>query len=236
LITAFLSLLLLLELFLQDFLSHHLLLLSGIVVLQEVEEVKAGLAWLTKSTSARGTGWDTALAATLGGRCRGCLLGFGLCVCLLLCSSGSCGGLGFVRTDGSCVLLIVLHLLSEDRQLHKVIHLCLGTLDIGIVNVRHLRECLVCLFLVVKGLSIVTELIVSVCDRLIAGDHLQVSLSEDLQVSVQGLEEAVDGCLEVLKVLVHETEVEVERCDIRVVFSCGDLENGESSVHVLESS
>jgi hypothetical protein len=52
LITAFLSLLLLLELFLQDFLSHHLLLLSGIVVLQEVEEVKAGLAWLTKSTSA----------------------------------------------------------------------------------------------------------------------------------------------------------------------------------------
>ena len=93
-----------------------------------------------------------------------------------------------------------------------------------------------CLFLVVKGLSIVTELIVSVCDGLIAGYHLQVSLSEDLQISVQGLEEAINGCLEVLEVLVHETEVEVERCDIRVVFSRGDLENGESSVHVLESS
>lgn len=92
------------------------------------------------------------------------------------------------------------------------------------------------LLLVVKGLSIVTELIVCVCDGLVAGNHLQVSLSEDLQVSVQGLEEAVDGCLEVLEILVHETEVEVEGCNVWVVFSSGDLENGESSVHVLESS
>ena len=82
------------------------------------------------------------------------------------------------------------------------------------------------LFLEVKSLSVVTELVVCVSDSLIAGDHLEVLFSEDLQVTVQGLKETVNRCLEMLEVLVHKSEVQVQSSDVRVVFSSRHLENG----------
>lgn len=209
-IPALLSLLLLLQLLLKYLLCHHLLLLSRIVVLEQIEKVEAGLAWLAKTASSGSSIGrcyilcSSCLACTLGCGSGGCLLCLGLCVRLLLCGS-SCGGLRLVRANGSCVLLIVLDLLREDRELHEVVHLCLGTLNIGLINVWHPRESLVRLLLVIEGLSIVTELVVSMSDGLVAGDDLQVALSEDLQVPIEGLKEAVNGRLEVLEILVHQS-------------------------------
>lgn len=117
--TALLSLLLLLQLLLKYLLCHHLLLLSRVVVLKQVEEVEAGLAWLAK-TACSGSRISRCcilcspyLPSSLSCGSRGCLFRFGLCVRLLLGGS-SCGGLGLVRADGSCVLLIILDLLSEN--------------------------------------------------------------------------------------------------------------------------
>ena len=117
-----------------------------------------------------------------------------------------------------------------------MVHLCLGTLNIGLVNVWHLRESLVRLLLVIEGLPVITELVVSMRDGLVAGDDLQVALPEDLQVPIERLEEAVDGRLEMLEILVHQAQVQVEGRDVRVVLSRGHLQNRERSVHVLEGS
>ena len=75
------------------------------------------------------------------------------------------------------------------------------------------------LLLVIEGLPVVTELVVSMSDGLVAGDNLQVALTKDLQVPVEGLKEAVNCRLEVLEILVHQAEVQVEGCDVRMVLS-----------------
>lgn len=45
-------------------------------------------------------------------------------------------------------------------------------------------------------------------------------LTEQTDVSIETLQEAVDGGLEVLEVLVHQSKVEVQSSDIWVVLSC----------------
>lgn len=88
-----------------------------------------------------------------------------------------------------------------------MIHLGLGAADVSIINIWNFGKSLVSLFLKVKCLSIISKLVVRVCDGLIAGDDLDVLFSEDLQISVKRLQEAVYSSLEVLKVLIHESEV-----------------------------
>lgn len=61
-------------------------------------------------------------------------------------------------------------------------------------------------------------------------------LAEQCEVAVQALKEAVDGGLEMLEVLVHEPQVEVESSDVGVVLAGGHLEDGEGSVHVLKGA
>lgn len=57
-------------------------------------------------------------------------------------------------------------------------------------------------------------------DRLVARYDLQVIFAEKGDVTVEALQEAVDGRLEMLEVLVHKAEVQVERSNVRVVLSC----------------
>ncbi len=47
-------------------------------------------------------------------------------------------------------------------------------------------------------------------DSLVAASHLDVVLSEQVDVSIQALHEAVDRCLVLLKILVHQTKVQVD--------------------------
>ena len=92
------------------------------------------------------------------------------------------------------------------------------------------------LLLEVKSLSIVSELVMSMSDCLIARHNLKVVLTEQGNVTVQALKEAINGSLEVLKVLVHKAKVKIECCNVWVVLTCGNLKDVKGTVHMFESS
>lgn len=113
------------------------------VVLKDIEEVEAGLAWLATGKSTSGS-LRASAAAFAGGSGVSGLLCLGLSG--LLC--GLSGAL--VGANGSLLLLVLLCLLGEDGQLHEVIKLSLGALDVGIVDLltrTHLLDDLVSLLL-----------------------------------------------------------------------------------------
>ena len=71
--------------------------------------------------------------------------------------------------------------------------------------------------------------------RLIAASHLDMKFSKQLDISVQTIQETVNCCLIILKVLVHETKIEVDGRNVWVVLSAENLKDVESSVHVAKS-
>ena len=73
-------------------------------------------------------------------------------------------------------------------------------------------------------------------DCLVAGDNLEVLLSEQGNVTVQALQKAVDCCLEVLKVLVHKAKVKIEGSNVGVVLTSRYLKDVKGTVHMLEGS
>ena len=75
-----------------------------------------------------------------------------------------------------------------------------------------------------------------VSDSLVARDDLEVVLAKESDVAVETLQEAVNGRLEVLEVLVHEAKVEIECCNVRVILTGGHLEDGEGTVHMFEGT
>ena len=62
---------------------------------------------------------------------------------------------------------------------------------------------------------------------LVAGSNLDVIFSIQPEVSAQTIRVTVNGSCIVLHVLVHQTKVEVDAADIRVVVSTHDFENAE---------
>lgn len=71
----------------------------------------------------------------------------------------------------------------------------------------------------VKCLSVVTELEVSVGDGLVAAGHLNVILSKEVDVSIETLHEAIDCCLELFEVLIHQAKVQVDGGNVWVVLT-----------------
>ena len=76
------------------------------------------------------------------------------------------------------------------------------------------------LLLMLEGFAIVGKLVIGMSDCLVARYNLQVALAEKGDVAVEALKEAVDGSLEMLEILVHKAEVQVERSNVRVVLTC----------------
>ena len=70
---------------------------------------------------------------------------------------------------------------------------------------------------------------------LVAGDHLEVCITVESYVAVEALGEKVDSYLELIAVLVHQTEVQKNRGDVRMAVSTHNLQNFLRSVQVLES-
>ena len=85
-----------------------------------------------------------------------------------------------------------------------------------------------------ESLAEILQLVVGVCNSLVARYHLDVLLSKDTYVSKECLHETVDGSLEMLEVLVHQTQVKIQCGYIGVILSCRDLQDRKGSVHVLE--
>ena len=82
---------------------------------------------------------------------------------------------------------MILHLLCIDRQLHEVVHLCLRALDVLLLDVWELGESLVGFLLEIKGLAIVSQLVVSMGNRLVAGNNLKMAFAEKRDVAVEAL-------------------------------------------------
>ena len=101
-----------------------------------------------------------------------------------------------------------------------MVHLGFGALHVLLLHIWKLGKCFVGLLLEVKRLAVVLELVVRMRNCLVAGDHLKVALAEEGDVAVQALQETVDGRLEVLEVLIHETKVQVQRGDVWVILAC----------------
>jgi len=74
---------------------------------------------------------------------------------------------------------------------------------IDLLGRTHLFDDFVSFLLELQGLPKVLNLVVAVRDRLIAGNHLQVLLTKDTNVSIKSLHETVYWGLEVLEILVH---------------------------------
>ena len=62
---------------------------------------------------------------------------------------------------------------------------------------------------------------------LVALSHLQTVLAVQQLVAGKTFKEAVDGSLEILSILVHQAQVQVDRGDVRVIVSARNLENLE---------
>ncbi len=99
---------------------------------------------------------------------------------------------------------MILQFLSIYGQLHKVIHLSLGALDVSLLNLGHLSYYLMRLLLILQSFPVITELIVRMCNRLIARNDLQVFLPEYSHISGETFQEAVDCRLEMLEILIHK--------------------------------
>lgn len=69
---------------------------------------------------------------------------------------------------------------------------------------------------------------------LIALSNLDVVLSKEIDVSVKTLKEAIDGSLEMLEILIHQTKVKIKRSDVRMVLTRSNLEDVQGTMHVLE--
>lgn len=67
------------------------------------------------------------------------------------------------------------------------------------------------LFLELKSLSVIGQLEVGLGNCLVTGGDLNMVLAEHANVPVKRLEEAVNSSLIVVKVLVHQAKVEVDR-------------------------
>lgn len=58
--------------------------------------------------------------------------------------------------------------------------------------------------------------------------------TKHVDVSVKTFKETINGSLEMFEILIHETEVEIDRGDIWMVLSARYFQNIHSSVHVFE--
>lgn len=90
----------------------------------------------------------------------GCSFLLGLCRGLLLRSR-------FVGTNRPLLLLMLFHLFRIDRQLHEMVHLSFGALDVLLFYIWQFRKCLVSLLLEVKCFPIISQLVVSMCNCLV---------------------------------------------------------------------
>lgn len=61
----------------------------------------------------------------------------------------------------------------------------------------------------IKSFSVVTQLEVSVGDGLVTTGYLNVIFTEQVDVSVETLKETINCRLEMFKILVHKTQVQV---------------------------
>ena len=72
-------------------------------------------------------------------------------------------------------------------------------------------------------------------DGLVARGYLKVSISIEVDTPVQTVHIAVNGCVQVLAVLVHQPQIEVDGSKVRMVVATDHLEDLQRLVHVLKS-
>jgi hypothetical protein len=95
--------------------------------------------------------------------------------------------LRLVGADGSLLFLLGLELFHENRKLHVLVHLGLGTLDVLLIARHHSQKDLVSFFLAIQGFSVIIKLKVSVSNSLVAASNLDMVLSKEINISVQTL-------------------------------------------------
>ena len=73
-------------------------------------------------------------------------------------------------------------------------------------------------------------MVVCLSDGLIALNNLEVSVTIKRDISVEALSEAIDGCNKLVAVLVHETEIQNNRCSVWMIIATDHLQDVLSSV------
>ena len=112
-----------------------------------------------------------------------------------------------------------------NRILHKLVKLSLRLQNCWASWSGQLLDNDMALLLILKGNSRILQQVVSMSDGLVARCNLVVSVSVKVYAPIQTVHVAVNSCIQVFAVLVHQAEIQVNRGKVRVVVTTDHLQD-----------